>query len=154
MTLRQGQCGVGSHCYLLNVEKPEEPKVRAFTMPGGTTHSAQPWPHHGPLCVLQGSALTQTFAADLATLSSFHCFCSCQLSIDGSRKCTGTLTCPFQPASAFTQLGITAPKGLQLWWKNHVYPEQEGKSFALPGILASDRPEMIDPCPLGSYHLP
>ena len=54
------------------------------------------------------------------------------------------LSAAFRPASAFTELGIAVRKGLQLWWKYLVYPEQEGKSFAFPGILASDGSEIID----------
>lgn len=54
----------------------------------------------------------------------------------------------------FTQLGIADPKGLQLLWKKLVYPEQEGKLFALPEILSNNISEMMDPCPRGSYCLP
>ncbi|KAK2532443.1 March4 [Columba livia] len=38
MIFRQGKCGVGSHHYLLNAEKPEEPMVQVFTMPGLIIH--------------------------------------------------------------------------------------------------------------------
>lgn len=85
MTFRQGQCGVGSHHYLLNAEKTEELRLRHLLCQVGQFTLLS----HGHIMDLSVSyqAILQTLAAGLATLSSFHCFHSCQLSFDRSRRC-------------------------------------------------------------------
>lgn len=119
-------------------------------MPGGTIHSAQPWPHHGPLCVLQGDS------PDPCCRLSHSQFLSL-LYIRVSLALTDPIGV-YEPAPfSLSQHSLSwVSQTLKAFNSGGrlVCPEQEGKSFALPEILASIGSEMIDPCPLGSYHLP